>query len=81
MSLESGSKVNGRVVAELPITDEVIQRVEELGIQQRQPFRASKMLQYEWKPGLIVDDDDDDIDTSTSSLSTSIIPPKSLRVT
>ena len=36
--LESGTQVDGRVVATLPITDEVIQRVEELGQQQNQPL-------------------------------------------
>ena len=31
MSLEIGEKIDGRVVAELPITEDVIRRVEQLG--------------------------------------------------
>jgi hypothetical protein len=46
MSLETGEKKDGHVVASLPITQEVINRVEELGANQGQPFRASKMLSY-----------------------------------
>ena len=58
MSLETGFEINGRVTQTLPITDAVIQRVEELGIAQNQPYRQSKMLQYEWRPGMPIDDDD-----------------------
>ena len=58
MSLETGEQRNGRVVAKLPITQEVINRVEELGLNQGQPFRASKMLQYEWCLGRPIADDD-----------------------
>ena len=50
MSLETGCQIDGRVVARLPITPEVIRRVEEIGRQQRQPVDASRMLQYEWRP-------------------------------
>ena len=67
MSLETGSKVNGRVVSVLPLTDEVISRVEELGIQQHQPYRESKMLRYEWRPGLAFDADDYDLLTEKSN--------------
>ena len=38
MSLETGEKKNGRVVATLPITKEVVQRVVELEQNQGQPF-------------------------------------------
>ena len=51
MSLETGAEINGRVVAEIPLTVEVIDRVESLRKDQNQPFRASKMLKYEWRPG------------------------------
>ena len=77
MSLETGSKVNGRVVAEIPITDEVIERVEELGLQQQQPFRASRMLKYEWGPGIPIGDDDRDvIDSTISPYQRMMIPSK-----
>ena len=36
----------------------MIDRVESLGREQKQPFRVSKMLKYEWRPGQIVGDDD-----------------------
>ena len=55
MSLETGEKIDGRVVVILPITDDVINRVEALGQAQSQPFRASRMLQYEWRPGQAMD--------------------------
>ena len=58
MSLETGEQRDGRVVTKLPITQEVIDRVEELGLNQGQPFRASKMLQYEWRPGRPIENDD-----------------------
>ena len=58
MSLETGAEINGRVVAEIPLTVEVIERVESLGKAQNQPFRASKMLKYEWRPGTTVADGD-----------------------
>ena len=77
MSLESGAMVSGRVVAQLPITDDVIARVEEFGINQKQPYRNSRMLAYEWKPGIPVDGNDLDL-VSTSSPPTYdlIIPPR-----
>lgn len=58
MSLETGAIIDGRVVAQLPITSAVIARVEELGQAQQQPFRASRMLQYEWRPGTPIANDD-----------------------
>ena len=51
MSLETGKQVDGRVVAELPITDDVIRQVESFGQEQNQPFSSSRCLSYEWRPG------------------------------
>lgn len=51
MSLETGREIHGRVVAELPITREVISRVEELGKQQDQIIPTTSLLRYEWRPG------------------------------
>ena len=58
MSLETGEKIDGKVVAVLPITDDVIQRVEALGKTQQQPFKAPRMLQYEWIPEHAIAADD-----------------------
>ena len=58
MSLETGYQIDGRVVARLPITKAVIERVEELGKNQGQPYSMSKMLQYEWRPGIPMANDD-----------------------
>ena len=58
MSLETGEQMDGRVVAVLPITEDVITRVEEFGQKQKQPYRESRMLQYEWRPGQNVGPDD-----------------------
>ena len=58
MSLETGAQINGRVVAQLPVTSEIIARVESLGEDQAQPYRHSRMLQYEWRPGQPIDNDD-----------------------
>jgi hypothetical protein len=75
MSLETGAKIDGRVVAELPLTEEVIQRVESLlGLAQRQPFRASRMLQYEWRPGQAFDDNDADPDNEADVALNFLIP-------
>jgi AAA ATPase containing von Willebrand factor type A (vWA) domain len=57
MSLESGKKVSGRIVRILPITDEVIDRVNELGTQQKQPRIQDGRLLFEWRPGVPVDGD------------------------
>lgn len=61
MSLESGRRVSGRVVRELPITSEVITRVNELGADQKQPEVHDGRLLFEWRPGLPVLDGDLDL--------------------
>ena len=58
MSLESGEQREGRVVTRLPLTDEVIRRVEQLGTNQGQPLRVTRVLQYEWRPGYALESDD-----------------------
>jgi hypothetical protein len=74
MSLETGEKIDGRVVAVLPISDDVIQRVEALGQTQRQPFRASRMLQYEWRPGQALGIDDAQLDDDAHNANPLIVP-------
>ena len=58
MSLETGKEINGRVTIKSSITDAVIKRVEQLGLDQEQPYRQSKMLKYEWRPGHPIADED-----------------------
>ena len=74
MSLETGAVIDGRVVAVLPLTAEVIDRVESLGREQKQPFRVSKMLKYEWRPGQIVGDDDAYLTVEDENQDHGIIP-------
>ena len=62
MSLDTGENIDGRVFAMLPITDSIIRRVETIRKMQQQPFRASRMLQYEWRPGHAIAADDANID-------------------
>ena len=58
MSLETGAQIDGRVVASLPITNDVIDCVESLGKAQNQPFNLATRLRYEWRPGHPVEDND-----------------------
>jgi hypothetical protein len=57
MSLESGKRVSGRVVQILPVTDEVIDRVNSIGASQRQPRTREGKLLFEWRPGIPIDGD------------------------
>jgi len=57
MSLESGRKVSGCIVQSLPATDEVVNRVHELGEEQSQPRIHDGRLLFEWRPGVPVDGD------------------------
>ena len=76
MSLETGNAINGRVVARMPITDEVITRVEYLGRKQGQQYGNSKMLRYEWRPGKeITDENDYQHDFNTSPNHAAVILP------
>ena len=74
MSLETGKLIDGRVVARMPINDDVIARVEQLGTEQNQPLRTSKMLKYEWRPGLAFDDQDAHLQLQDLQQA-SLIPP------
>ena len=62
MSLDTGEKIDAKVVAVLSITDNFIQWVETLGKTQQQPFRASCMLHYKWISGHAVAADDANLD-------------------
>jgi len=74
MSLETGVIIDGRVVAVLPLTVAVIERVESLGQKQDQPFRASKMLKYEWRQGNAIGDDDVIVTLEDENRQIGIIP-------
>jgi hypothetical protein len=50
--------VSGRLVKVLPITTEVITRVNQLGAKQQQPTVQDGELLYEWHPGQVFDSDD-----------------------
>ena len=58
MSLETGREVHGRIVTELPISSNVIDRVNKLGSQQRQMNMRDGGLFFKWLPGHCVNDDD-----------------------
>jgi hypothetical protein len=51
MSLETGRRVSGRLVKVLPVTEEVIARVNHLGSEQQQPTIHNGELLFEWRPG------------------------------
>ena len=59
MSLETEKEIDGRVVQSLPLTQKVIDRVEELGLEQNQPFSNNKALRYKWRPGTPIVDHGD----------------------
>ena len=50
MSLYTGKRLNSYVWEELPISDEVIERVEELAEQQKQPDLINGIPTFEWTP-------------------------------
>ena len=58
MSLETGREVDGTVKEVLPLTDDIIQKVEEMGTNQGIALNPSRMLAFEWRPGQPMDNDD-----------------------
>ena len=62
MSLNNGEKIDCKVVAVIPVTDNVIQRAETIGKTQQQPFRASWIIQYEWRQLHAIASDDANLD-------------------
>jgi len=74
MSLETGEKIDGRVIVILPITDDVINRIESFGKAQSQPFRASHVLQYEWRPGQAMDVDNGDFNVEEGTNNNLLVP-------
>ena len=74
MSLETGAQIDGRVVALPSITNNVIHRVEALGQSQKQPFQISKMLQYEWRSSVTIDENDTIIAEDAPAAPQGILP-------
>ena len=58
MSLETGREVDGTVKEVLPLTDEIIKKVEDMGAKQGISLNPSRMLAFEWRPGQPFDNDD-----------------------
>lgn len=56
MSLKSGKQLHGYSWKVLPITDLVIDRVEELAIDENQPYLPDTYPTFEWSPGQQVED-------------------------
>jgi len=61
MSLKTGHKLHDYKWVKLPISDEVICRVEQVAAQQGQPLRENGPT-FDWTPGEIIVDPEDDID-------------------
>ena len=55
MSLRTGKRLHGFIWNEVPVTEEVIDRVEQLGEEDGQPLMENGPI-FEWAPGLIVED-------------------------
>ena len=61
MSLYTGKQIHGYKWDELPIDEYVIDRVEFLAEQEKQPMMKNGMPSFEWRPGLeVVDEYDED---------------------
>ena len=54
MSLNSGKRINSYNWNQLPIPDDVIQRVEQLANDENQPYLDDKTPMFEWAPGIPV---------------------------
>ena len=70
MSIRTGRKLHGFVWKELPITEEVITRVEDLGKQDKQPLTEKGPI-FEWSPvNIILDqqEDEEDFDNPINDL-------------
>ena len=59
MSLRTGRKLHGFIWTQLPITEELITSVEELGKEDRQPLMENRPI-FEWSPGNIILDEQED---------------------
>ena len=63
MSLETGKRIHSKQWDVLPISNNVIDTVNDLGNEQQQPTLKHRVPLFEWAPGIEIDvpnDDDDD---------------------
>jgi hypothetical protein len=68
MSLYTGKRLHSYEWDELPIDDEVIKRVEGLGIDEDAPLMADGYPMFEWAPGIPIIDDLIDIDDAQDDI-------------
>ena len=57
MSLYTGLKIHGYKWTELPIDDDVIDRVEEMADKQKAPKMINRSPLFEWRPGVPIEDE------------------------
>ena len=66
MSLDTGRKIHSRKWMELSVDDSVIENVETIAFDQKQPLMPDNFPIFEWGPGIAVDDgfgdDDGDVE-------------------
>ena len=62
MSLYSGKEIHSYKWKELPINDEVIDRVHELAISEKQKVLLEQTPLFEWRPGILFDDVLEDVE-------------------
>ena len=64
MSLLTGKRIHRYIWEELPIGDDVIDRVHDLATDEKQPELVDGIPLFEWSNGKIIEDDNDDYDGS-----------------
>ena len=57
MSLHSGKRIHSYIWEELPVDNEVIARVEQLAVDEKQPIHNNDHLLFEWFPGFEIVDE------------------------
>ena len=62
MSLYTGKKLHAYVWKELPIDENVIERVEYLATKEKQPYHMDNNPIFEWSPGIAVDEEEQEED-------------------
>ena len=67
MSLLTGKRIHGYIWDELPIGDDVIERVHELALEEKQPELVDGMSLFEWSNGEILEDDNNNIIYNTDN--------------
>ena len=60
MSLQSGKRIHATKWKELPISSDVVTRVENLAKEQGRPILRNNEPLFEWEPGNEIDSDNDD---------------------